>query len=55
MADKTENNPKRPETKASEQLAKSWLLAHGFDKQMEKIEAKKRSRENDPIKREVLE
>lgn len=55
MADKIKKNPKRPETKVSDSLTKSWLSAHGFDKQLEKVEAKERSRRNDPLKREVLE
>lgn len=54
MTNKTDKNPKRPETKAPEQLTRSWLSAHGFEREVEKIEAKERSRENDPVKREVL-
>jgi len=54
MSDKTDENPKRPETKMPDSLAKSWLIAHGYEKEVQKIECEERTKKLNPIKREVL-
>lgn len=53
MSDKTDENPKRPETKVPDSLAKSWLLAHGYEREVQKIEAEERTKKLNPVKREV--
>jgi len=54
MVDKTEKNPKRLETEVPESLTKSWLLAHGYEKEdLKKIECTERAQTLNPVKRAV--
>ena len=52
MADKTEKNPKRPETEVPNSLTKSWLMMHGYEKEVQKAEAQEQTKKLNPIKRE---
>ena len=53
MLDKTKKNPRRPKTEVPDQLAKSWLLVHSFEREVQRAEVKERSKKRNPVKREV--